>query len=134
VVTGISHWIPSSEATVLDILHWVKTRWLSRGNCISRIHECLPQLFEEFTTDANGKSDGARTAHVLSVLVSSFKFVLALCIFCDILSILNLISKAFQKDHVRYSDLRKNLEDCKVGLQYHYLDTQQGIFHDYGIL
>ena len=105
-----------------------------RGNCISRIHECLPQLFEEFTTDANGKSDGARTAHVLSVLVSSFKSVLALCIFCDILSILNLISKAFQKDHVRYSDLRKNLEDCKVGLQYHYLDTQQGIFHDYGIL
>ncbi|KAH8054553.1 hypothetical protein JL720_14442 [Aureococcus anophagefferens] len=47
--------------------------------------------------------------------------MLALTIFRDILTQLNLVSKAFQKAHVYYNDAREILASVKAGLTAQYL-------------
>ena len=60
-------------------------------------------LFAESKADAKDKVE---TAAALVILVSSYEFILALTIFREILTMLNLVSLYFQKNHVNYGDMR----------------------------
>ena len=69
--------------------------------------EAVSADYYEFKADAAAK---VVTAKALLGVVGSFKFMLALTIFRDILTQLNLVSKAFQKAHVYYNDAREILQ------------------------
>ena len=80
--------------------------------------EAVSADYYEFKADAAAK---VVTAKALLGVVGSFKFMLALTIFRDILTQLNLVSKAFQKAHVYYNDAREILASVKAGLTAQYL-------------
>ena len=69
--------------------------------------EAVSADYYEFKADAAAK---VVTAKAPLGVVGSFKFMLALTIFRDILTQLNLVSKAFQKAHVYYNDAREILQ------------------------
>jgi len=102
------------------VLNLVATRWLSRGNALERIHVNLRPLYVMFKEDAEPPATVV-TAVALVALFSSYKFILSATIFRDILSRLNIVSKCFQKDHVKYSDVREVIDAAKEGFKTEYL-------------
>jgi hypothetical protein len=70
-------------------------------------------LYEGFKSDALVR--GAVTGVTLVTLLSSYKFILAVSIWTDMLRCLNLVSKCFQRSHVRYSEFREIINAVKVG-------------------
>ena len=108
----------SLQVKVLMIIKFIETRWLCRGGVAARLHTTIGPIYYEFKADAAAK---VATAKALLGVVGSFKFMLALTIFRDILTQLNLVSKAFQKAHVYYNDAREILASVKAGLTAQYL-------------
>ena len=111
------------QIAVLVMLKLVATRWLSRGGCATRIHTAIVSLYAEFGQDAKRK---VTTAVALVALVGSYRFVLALTIFRGILTTLNLVSKCFQKEHVRYGEMRGAIDAALDGFETCYLHTGDG--------
>ena len=107
---------------VLRILGLAPTRWLSRGDCLDRIHRLLQSLYQEFCEDADRKIP---SAILLKKLLSSYQFMLQLVIFVDIFENLNLVSKCFQKEHVSYKHVTEILAQTTQGFQDVYL--QKGV-------
>lgn len=112
---------------MLAMLKLVTTRWLSRGNCIERILTCLKELYVLFSEDSSPPYS-VFTAAALVALLSTYKFVLALVIFCDILKVLTTVSKCFQEDYVLYDYIRDILDSVKSGFEKAYLGAN-GIYH-----
>jgi hypothetical protein len=108
------------DTNPLQLIHLSNTRWLSRGNCVSRIHKCIPALYEQFRADEQ-KGTNMPIAGVLAGMVTSYKFMLVLTIFIDIYASLNLLSKSFQRDQVRYKEVMETIAAIKTGFRDMYL-------------
>ena len=76
-------------------------------------------MYEQFKTDSLERGDV--TAAALVTLLTSYKFILSVGIWTDMLFILNLLSKFFQTSHVTYCELRKLLKSMKEGFTRLYL-------------
>ena len=105
----------------LAVLKFVTTRWLCRGGVALRLLDILPALVAEFQSDS--VDEKVATATALYTLATSYRFLLSLCIYTDILTQMNLLSKGFQKEHVHYDDVMGLLGAVRVGLDRCYLDA-----------
>jgi hypothetical protein len=101
-----------------NILRDVATRWLSKGNSVDSIWKALPALVEEFQE----QSEGVEIAEVLFGQLTCFEYVATLALFKDLCAKLNILSKAFQRDHSDYEDAMELVKSTKRGLRVLYID------------
>ena len=77
----------------------IKVRWFSMYNAIKRIVEIYPSLVHALKEikvfDANAVG--------VSLTITTFSFCFFCCFFSDILGVLNIMNKAFQKDNLKFS-------------------------------
>ena len=77
----------------------IKVRWFSLFNAIKRIQELYPSLIEALNEIS--KSD-IKAAGIASK-IKTFEFVFYLNFLCDLLEVLNILNKAFQKNDLSYA-------------------------------
>ena len=103
-------------APKLALLKLAKARWLSRGDASRRILDVLPSLVVEFREMANTST----TASVLLSVVRMHKFLALLCFFVDIMALLTMLSRCFQKKHVYFKRVRGLIDSTKAVLEANY--------------
>ena len=104
----------------LRMVRLVATRWLSRGQAVARVFAIIAALVMEFKEDERDQSNAL--AGPLVEATQSFVFVVCLSLFNDILQTLCQLSMAFQKDHVKFSEVKVLLAATRECLQAQYVD------------
>jgi hypothetical protein len=101
---------------VLQMLRYVVTRWLSRGEATLRIYRNYPALVKDFGEDS---SSGCAITNLNTML--SQKFVSSLCFFADFLERQNTVSRIFQHAHVCIRDLKQTVDMIRKSIETLYL-------------
>ena len=88
-----------------------KTRWLSFDKAVKAAHEdldsillCLSELADDATADGLLKK------------LKSPDWIAALYILTDVLPVLSLLSRTFQKGSINFSQIQPSIEICKLFL------------------
>ena len=104
----------------LRLVRMVATRWLSRGQTVSRIFRIIAALIVEFEEDETANCNAL--AGPLVTMARCSKFITCLVLFNDILQLLNALSRCFQSDDIRFSTVCALLKSTKETLTEEYCD------------
>ena len=98
----------------LRMVRMVATRWLSRGQTVARIFAILAAIVMEFKEDADDNLNDSASG--LFKMVMMHEFMCALANFNDVLQKVNRLSQLFQKSHVVWADVKRNLASLRSSL------------------
>ena len=105
----------------LRLVRMVATRWLSRGQTVSRIFRIIAALISEFEEDKTANSNAL--AGPLVDMTRASKFITCLVLFNGILMLLNGLSRCFQSPDVRFKTVCTLLKSTKETLKEEYCDS-----------
>ncbi|KAG0618977.1 hypothetical protein M758_4G106200, partial [Ceratodon purpureus] len=102
----------------LVVLHIYGVRWLSRGQVMQRVLDCMPSFLELFREEEE----------MWYRKLTSFQFQFLLRLLVDILTELNKLNKLFQSDHVDITQIGGHLNICINILSRHFLAARGAAF------
>ena len=103
-----------SHVTNITLKPLSATRWESRVEALKPLRYFLPDIYDalyELSSDANRDLDSRNEAESLGKKIKSFKFVLSVLIWYDVLTKVNVVSKLLQKTDIHMTDCLKELEN-----------------------
>ena len=91
-----------------------ENRWLSMYTAVDAIHKCLPSLITVISNEAAAEGP---TALGLHKTVTSFRFLVMLHLYNDVLLILSKLSKTFQVDDVSFASIQPTVLSVTSALE-----------------
>lgn len=111
--------ILAKEVPTLTLKPLSNTRWESRVEAIKALRFNLGKVYDALFTiysDRNKDAESRNMANSLLAKIKSFKFICSLVIWFEILSKINIVSKALQKPDVVLSEAVKMIDHAKLSL------------------
>lgn len=111
--------ILAKEVPTLTLKPLSNTRWESRVEAIKALRFNLGKVYDALFTiyfDRSKDAESKFLANSLLAKIKSFKFICSLLIWFEILSKINIVSKALQKSDVVLSEAVKMIDHAKISL------------------
>lgn len=117
---SISRWqILAKEVPTLSLKPLSNTRWESRVEAVKALRFNLGKVYDALFSIYSDRSKDAESRNVANSLltkIKNFKFICSLIIWFEILSKINIVSKALQKSDVVLSEAVKMIDQVQTSL------------------